>query len=333
MSESTGSNNEDKKTRARRQPKPGNVLTPTFAASRQTASSGWEERHQQGDGLLQRQCACGTHTIGGGPCDACRRKAESSVWPRTAVEAVPESAETPTVLTTDLSYDLSQVPVHTAGLQPQPAVQARFIDLDQSTVPIQRLVDPLSAAGFGLALFGTVSGLVPYGNEGLKWTRNVAKAIHPWPPDQTPTPDDWVRDHFVTLLSLDFTHGYSNATAEWRLQWNYNGADIDQVHVIKHRSSSWAGGYFGSEVDVTFEMQDASASYERDGVSAMICYINGKLDPTGPGDIDFEGRIIIFADGTSRRLDPDLRITRGTYRGLSVLPYGAGWEITNRFDQ
>lgn len=125
MSESTGSNNEDKKTRARRQPKPDSVLTPTFSVARHSVSGTLWDRDQPG-GLLQRQCACGTHTIGGGPCDACRRQAESNLWPRTAVEAVPESAESPTVLTSDLSYDLSQVPVHTSGGQPQSAVQAKF---------------------------------------------------------------------------------------------------------------------------------------------------------------------------------------------------------------
>jgi len=191
---------------------------------------------------------------------------------------------------------------------------------------VQRVIDPISAVGLGIAVFGLVGSLVPYGSGGLQWRRNIGKAVHQWPAGEEPAQNEWVRDHKRPLITFDCISGLSIAWGWWDLRWNYNGADIDQAHVYKVGSSSWSGGSTGSEVNVTFEMQDASASYESDGKAAMICYISGSLDPVGAGDIDYEARVLIYADGTTRKLG-GFDITRGDASDFTITSYGAGWNV------
>jgi len=199
----------------------------------------------------------------------------------------------------------------------------------QAGEEVQRVIDPISAAGLGLAVFGAAAGLTPYGSGGLNWSRNIAKAVHNWEKGKEPKPKDWVKDHEADLLEVDCVSGLSSAWGFWDLRWNYNGADIDQAHVFKYRSSSWSGGTTGSALTLSFEMKDASASYEKGGKAAIMCYISGFLDPTGAGDIDFEGRVLIFADGTARRVG-DLRITRGSKSDFTISNHGAGWKIKKK---
>jgi len=191
---------------------------------------------------------------------------------------------------------------------------------------VQMVIDPISAAGLGIAVFGLVASLVPYGSGGLQWRRNIGKAVHRWPAGREPAQRHWVRDHTESLIQFDCISGLSSAWGFWNLRWNYNGADIDQAHVYKHASSSWSGGHTGSAVNITFEMQDASASYESGGKAAMICYISGSLDPSGAGDIDYEARVLIYADGTTRKLG-GFNITRGDASDFTITSYGAGWKV------
>ena len=199
----------------------------------------------------------------------------------------------------------------------------------QAGAEVQRVIDPISAAGLGIAVFGLAASLAPYGSKGLSWTRNIGKAIHKWPAGKEPKPKDMVKDHIESLLWVSCISGLSSAYGFWGLRWNYNGADIDQAHVYKSGSSSWSGGSTGSELRLTFEMQDASASYEKGGKAAMMCYISGFLDPTGAGDIDFEGRVLIFADGTTEKVG-NLEITRGAKSDFTIGSYGAGWKIKKK---
>ena len=190
--------------------------------------------------------------------------------------------------------------------------------------PVQRAIDPISAAGLGVAVFGLVSGMVTQG-AGLTWSRNIGKAIHDWPAGKEPSQDEWMRDWSDSILHLSMIPGLSSAWGLFSLMWNWNGADIDQAYVTKYASSDWSV----SGANITFEMQDASNSYEEGGKAAMICYINGSADPAGGGDIDFEGRVLLFADGSTRRLG-DLRITRGDESDFTIRTRGAGWTIEKR---
>ena len=213
--------------------------------------------------------------------------------------------------------------------QNQGRVQAISPMKGTSMDTIQRVIDPISAAGLGIAVFGLVSGLVPYGNGGLRWHRNIGKAIHSWPRGKEPSVSDMILDWSEPLMQIDAISGLSIAYGFWDLNWNWNGADIDQSYVRKTASSSWSGGHTGSSLNINFEMQDASASYESGGKAAMICYISGSLDPSGAGDIDFDGRVLIYADGTTRKLG-SLNITRGDASDFTISSFYAGWKIKKK---
>ena len=212
---------------------------------------------------------------------------------------------------------------HVVQQNPHPLKQPSSSHFTEPAV--QRVVDPISAASLGVAVFGLVSGFVQAGLGDLKWKRNIGKAIHAWPEGERPGPEEWERDLSTNILYLNMISGLSSSWAMFDLMWNYNGADIDQAHVTKYASSDWTF----SAGDITFEMQDASASYEEGGKAAMICYISGSLDPVGSGDIDFEGRVLLFSDGTTRRLG-DIRITRGDENDFEIDTYQGGWRITKR---
>ena len=116
MSDTNVTQDKQKAAKVRRKPEFESVLTPTFAAARHSTSGTLLDRDQQGSGLLQRQCACGTHTIGGGECDACRRK-EASFLQRTS--ATPTLNNTTQATITDpkifpglgFTQDLNQIPL------------------------------------------------------------------------------------------------------------------------------------------------------------------------------------------------------------------------------
>jgi len=194
---------------------------------------------------------------------------------------------------------------------------------------VQRAVDPISAVGLGLAVFVIVRSLIPYGSKGLKWKRNIAKAVHKWLPGKKPAVKHWRKNWFASILDINCISGLSSAWGMWGLRWNWNGADISQAHVFKQASSSWSGGSTGSELSLTFELSDASASYEKGGKAAMMCYIDGFLDPVGSGDIDFAGRLLIFSDGSTKRVG-NLRITRGNKSDFTISSMNEGWSIEKK---
>ena len=76
MSETKSSKPGEKAAKILRKPEQESVLSPTFSAFRQAGRGSRQPYPPSGNSLLQRQCACGTHTIGGGVCDACQKKGE-----------------------------------------------------------------------------------------------------------------------------------------------------------------------------------------------------------------------------------------------------------------
>lgn len=127
MSDTQGTQQREKAAKVKRKPERESVLQPTFAAARHSLDSSLGDRQQQGSGFLQRRCACGMHTIGGGACNTCRQKRESRFLQRVTVRSMPESLPpTPaqTSPTDNVSFDLSQVPSH--GADSQDLVQPKF---------------------------------------------------------------------------------------------------------------------------------------------------------------------------------------------------------------
>lgn len=147
MSDTNGAQEQQKAAKVRRKPKHESILHPMFAATRSGTSSTLWDRQQQESGLLQRQCACGTHTIGGGECDACRRKHEAESWQPTAVNTVFDKVEgqTPGKVQTfpesEITHDLSRVPAHTVMPQTRMSAQNHTLPktgfaYDFSRVPV-----------------------------------------------------------------------------------------------------------------------------------------------------------------------------------------------------
>ena len=182
-------------------------------------------------------------------------------------------------------------------------------------------VDPRTADKFGLAVFEPVASLTTYGHK-LKWTSNIARATHNWPPMQEPSSETWTLGCGASLLAVDCVEGVSSSWSIWRLLWNHNGADIDQARVELFSCSDWTA----SEIDVTFEMQNASEPYERGGKAALLCNIVGRLGLAGSDELDFAGKLLVLADGTTERLE-DVKITRGNVEDFTISRWEDGWEI------
>jgi hypothetical protein len=132
MSDVNGTPQKEKVAKIRRKSERESVLQHTFAAARHntTSSSPWLEDRQLESRFLQRQCACGTHTIAGGECDSCRQKRESGLLQRTAFNPISDNfalntpAEVQTSPKMGFAYNFSQVPTHT--ITPRPTVQPKL---------------------------------------------------------------------------------------------------------------------------------------------------------------------------------------------------------------
>jgi hypothetical protein len=137
------------------------------------------------------------------------------------------------------------------------------------------------------------------------------------------------QDRRSQLFVVDCTAGaFADARAEFELRWRANGNDIEDCRVFKTEDTGWSGGTTGSVLDVTFEGREAN-SYERRGVGCIMMYVGGKLDPSGVGDIDFDFRVLIKADGTLENIG-NVNVSRGNDpRNFTyiALPNG-GWRIT-----
>jgi hypothetical protein len=117
MSADNGSQENQKAAKIRQKPEPESILRPTFAPTRHDLRDTLWDRDQQGSGLLQRQCACGTHTIGGSSCDACRQKQESFLQrthttPITSSNSQIPKTEMQNPPNSNFTRDISQIPLH-----------------------------------------------------------------------------------------------------------------------------------------------------------------------------------------------------------------------------
>lgn len=137
MSEVNGPQQKEKVAKVRRKPERDSVLHPTFANVRHNSTgSEWLERQTQRGGFLQRQCACGTHTTGGGECNTCRQKREANFLQQTAINTTSEQAilsdRAEVLAPPDLGIvrDFSHIPVHTKNVQSKRTIQPNLITHD-----------------------------------------------------------------------------------------------------------------------------------------------------------------------------------------------------------
>jgi N-acetylmuramoyl-L-alanine amidase len=162
--------------------------------------------------------------------------------------------------------------------------------------------------GLGIATFSLINAVSQREAGNLTWSRNITKSLHTYPQGTTANP--WY-DHYSRLFSFDAISGLSSVWAEFVLQYRYNGNDIDQCRIEKAGSSD----YTISRLTVSFEGNDAT-SYEKDSTGCIMMYIGGTADPTGSGDIDFRGSILVKADGSC--VNQEFHITRGDESDFTI---------------
>lgn len=178
--------------------------------------------------------------------------------------------------------------------------------------------------GVGVAVFSLINAIEARTVGGLTWRRNISRCLHTYPEGVSPGP--WDPERRETVLNIECNSGMSSASAYFALCYRINGNDVDQCRVDKYSSSDWTI----SRLDVTFEGQDA-VSYESNSVGAIMTYLTGTLDPSGAGDIDFSGRVLVKADGTVQAQD-SLMVTRGDPSDFDIgrLDTGAGFYLRKR---
>jgi len=182
--------------------------------------------------------------------------------------------------------------------------------------PLAELKPPPTAVG-------QVTRMQSLGKGGLKWSRNFASAVHPLAHKRKA-----IKKFEQGILNIDCVSGLSNVRSQWNVRFDWNQEDITTAEVNLVSSSTWKGGLFGSTANISFEMKNASDTHGTPGdVAAIMLTIKGRLDPAGSGDIEFEGQVLLLADGTTKRMG-DLKITRGNKKAFTIQPLGAGWLIT-----
>lgn len=124
MSESHSVNQNEKAAKIRRKPERESVLSPTFAAIRQTSGNDRPQPRPAGSGLLQRQCRCGKHTIAGGVCEACQQKGASASAASLAEIGQAGSTQVQTFPDRPWGPDFSAIPARTLTTSSWQIVQA-----------------------------------------------------------------------------------------------------------------------------------------------------------------------------------------------------------------
>lgn len=123
MSEPNSPNQNEKAAKIRRKPEQESVLSSTFAAVRQAGSNDRRPAQSPGNGLLQRQCSCGKHTIAGGKCEECQKKQESTsqLWLDETGGAVSSNIQTFREYSS--RFDFSSIPARTLTTTSKPVIQ------------------------------------------------------------------------------------------------------------------------------------------------------------------------------------------------------------------
>jgi len=152
MSDANRNNQNEKAAKIRRKPERESALTPTFSVARQ-ATPDRQQSQPPGCSLLQRQCSCGKHTIGGGLCEECQRKGEvaSSHALDDLSSTMPPNIQTTRDSTTH--FNLSHIPVQThfttngQPLRPTLTVNAPGVQYEQESdhvaAAVMRMPSPL----------------------------------------------------------------------------------------------------------------------------------------------------------------------------------------------
>mgnify|MGYP001811661875 FL=1 len=179
----------------------------------------------------------------------------------------------------------------------------------------------------GIAAFNTIRDLIapgPAGEDHPSWSSNITSAIHRYEGNEAPPPFRDTELRAIVFIDSPSTPFNGYTSAEFTTKWRHNGFDIDQCRVELTQNN----GLDNTDLNISFTGV-AGDSYEinsNDGVARIVINFNGVFNPTGSGNTQFSGRILINGRGEAENLG-DLQLTGGDlddfiYAPLSGAPAG-----------
>ena len=146
----------------------------------------------------------------------------------------------------------------------------------------------VAAAGLGIAVFQT--GVSIFSGGSFKTSSTPANYTHKKTPPHEPL------DRLTVKFKLNAFHprrGLSDPNFWFKLNFEYNGFDIKAASITPLRSKS--STLIKSNFSITFSPTAYSAP--ADTVAKIRFLVSGNWDPTGSGDVSFDGYVDITAKG------------------------------------
>jgi len=149
-------------------------------------------------------------------------------------------------------------------------------------------VDPISAAGLGLAAFQAAAGFLTRGK--FSYRSDIGQYIH------AGTPDDVIRYKYTRLFMIKAKYPdiiIGDPEFWFELSYEYNGFDIfaAKIEYKRTRSDSLKSSSFNINFIPT------PNSKKQDKISVIRFNISGWWDPVGFGDVSFHGNIYLTSNG------------------------------------
>lgn len=276
-----------------KRPRPSDTtLRKTFAAERRVVTGGLGGRYgqAQGDQLMQRRCACGTHTISGAPCHSCSQALSSSLLSRAPDATLkPDQASGPAARP-DLNthpgqaHDYSRIPVYAD--RPFPGLQPAMSGGRRNDAFLQTLIRQRQETG-------QTGQTTPPVGESPQGGRDIQGGISPITPDYSQT---LRRNGLVTGLTEAVAAGRAanaprltkktlsgptpsnNGGYSWVIQWELSKA-------------STSGGWIVQRVNFTGSISKADNSTVPTGWETFVPYWEAWQVRAGQ-------KVTVYADGT-----------------------------------
>ena len=341
MNDTNGTQEKQKAAKVRRKPERKSRLRPTFAAARFSPSGALSDHNQPESRLLQRRCACGTHTIGGGECDGCRRKRESGFLQRMSPQNVPdhisssELTKRQNFTPTPAGRVLSQIPLHSPD-EKHPPVQLKGGNvqgageqkLDDATMrrlfnQIQSVLASAPEPPAWIDLPGTgrdpdMSGIpTPY--QSLLW--DCWEAANGTTRDKKGNIEGALRQERALRAWRQITkirdQYKQDGTADWVKKfeiWFFNEVHLKIIHVLtlaEQEKATQAVNEAGAKLNALLNPQQLAQEKQiQSGLATAIAALgdlSGQMNNLAPGDLDAAYQKIMTQQNLGGALAQNLR--------------------------
>lgn len=238
------------------------------------------------DGLLQRQCACGTHTIGGVECDSCRKGAPAKLH-RTAADAQPSDRVPASV------HEVLSSPGQPLDSATRSFFEPRF-GRDFSDVRVHTDAKAAQSAHAVNALAYTVGTQVVFGSDqygphtpaGRRLLTHelthVVQAGNTIPPTNSP----------VEIASATSTEETVAEQNEASARPASHGVAGNRMH-LKRAGGSAAGFFFDIGRAIASFFTGSEPEYEKDDLKKYLKYLKDNNDIEDDYDSDNKARAVV----------------------------------------